>query len=235
MTAMGKDAAGGGSAGLSDIRQRVEALGRANLARTGLASIPGGGADRSPALALVFMNPTRRNLASQAGWAGPRFPFIGTSRIWSLLGDCQLLDKRTAARFAKPAGQWSAADARELEGQLRQASLYITNVVKETAVDSSPPEAAVFRRYQSLLHEEMELVRPRLIIAFGLAAHRSLTNSSIRLADILEQALKTGRAVAAGSCRGRAVIPCHFPIGRGNPRKAAVILRLVAAGKVAPN
>ena len=219
---------------LAAVRRLTDEIGRSNRDRTGLASIHGGGASRSPELALVFMNPTRRNLSSRAGWRGPRFPFIGTPRIWRMLGDCQLLDRRLAEKFAKPAGAWSTDDARQLEQQLVRASLYITNVVKETAVDSLMPKPAVFRQYETLLHDEIELVKPRLIVAFGLAAHKSLTGMSIRLAEIYEQALRVGRVTLVGSCRGRPVIPCYFPVGRGNPQRAATILRMVAEGRTGP-
>ena len=217
------------------IRKRIDELGQPNFERTGLVSIPGGGASRSPKLALVFMNPTRRNLSSRPGWTGPRFPFIGTGRIWRLLGDCSLLDGTLAEGFAKPAGRWSAKDARALERQLVHASLYITNVIKETAVDSSVPKPEVFRHYEDLLHDEMEAVRPCLIIAFGLAAHRSLTGESIRLADIFEQVLRTGRVPVCGSCRGLPVVPCYFPVGRGNPQRAKTILCMVAEDKISPS
>ena len=217
---------------LATLRQRADEIGRQNCHRTGLNSIYGGGKSHSPRLALVFINPTRRNISSLPSWIGPRFPFIGTSRIWRLLGDCHLLKEHVAEKFSKPAETWSAEDARELERQLVRASLYITNVVKETAPDSLMPGPAVFRQYETLLHDEMSFVKPRLIVAFGLAAHKSLTGISIRLAEIYARALETGNVASLGFCRERPVIPCYFPVGRGNPRRAATILSMVAENKI---
>ena len=230
---MGKAAALRKPAGLTAIRKRADAIGRQNRRKTGLNSIYGGGKSHSPRLALVFINPTRRNISSLPGWIGPRFPFIGTSRVWRLLGDCRLLNERVAEKFSKPAKAWSAEDACELEGQLIRASLYITNVVKETATDSLMPGSAVFRQYETLLHDEMAFVKPQLIVAFGLAAHKSLTGISIRLAEVYAQALETGNVAPLGYCRERPVIPCYFPVGRGDPRRAATILRMIAEGKIA--
>ena len=220
------------SFGLATLKRRADEIGRQNRNWTGLTSIYGGGQSRLPKLALVFINPTQRNISSRPGWTGPRFPFIGTPRIWRLLGDCHLLDKRVAEQFSKPPTAWSIEDARELERQLTRSSLYITNVVKETAPGSLMPPPAVFRQYETLLHDEMAFVKPRLIIAFGLAAHNSLTGISIRLGEIYEQALRDGGVTPLGSCRGRPVVPCYFPVGRGNPRRAVALLRMVAEDKV---
>lgn len=220
------------SISLTALRKKTDELGQSNLKRTGLASIHGGGAVHSPEFALVFMNPTQRNLSSRPGWKGPRFPFIGTSRVWRLFGDCRLLDKHLADQFNKPADDWTTADARSLETYLAQARLYVTNVIKETAVDSRPPKPAVFQRYQALLHEEMELIKPRLIIAFGLAACKSLTGISIRLEEIYQKALSSERVPIVGDCRSLPVAPCYFPIGRGNPQRAKTILHMITEGKI---
>ena len=217
---------------LAALRRRADEIGRQNRDRTGLVSIYGGGKSRSPKLALVFINPTQRNISSQPDWIGPRFPFIGTPRVWRLLGDCHLLNKRVAKQFSKPAAAWSVEDARELERQLIRASLYITNVVKETASDSLMPAAAVFRQYEALLHDEMALVKPHLITAFGLATHKSLTGISVRLGEIYAQALKDGGVTPLGFCRARPVVPCYFPVGRGNPQRATTLLQMIAEGRV---
>ena len=229
---MGLDSMEEKSLTLAALKRRTDEIGRQNRSRTGLASIYGGGKSNSPELALVFINPTQRNISSQLGWIGPRFPFIGTPRIWRLLGDCHLLNKRIAEKFSKPPETWSVEDARELERELIDASLYITNVVKETATDSLMPPTAVFRQYETLLHDEIAFVKPRLIVAFGLAAHKSLTGVSVKLGEIYAQALKDGDITSLGSCRGQPVVPCYFPVGRGNPRRAATLLQMIAEGKV---
>ena len=229
---MGIDSTEDQSPALMALRRQADEIGRQNRDRTDLASIYGGGQSRSPKLALVFINPTQRNISSQPGWIGPRFPFIGTPRVWRLLGDCHLLNKRVAKQFSKLAAAWSVEDARELERQLVRASLYITNVVKETAPDSLMPPAAVFRQYEALLHDEMALVKPRLIIAFGLTTHKSLTGVSIKLGEIYAQSLKDDSITPLGACRSRPVVPCYFPVGRGNPQRAAMLLQMVAEGKI---
>ena len=183
----------GNSARFSEIQKRTTELGRLNFQATGLCSIGGGGEDRRPKLALVFMNPTRRNVSSQPHWRGLRFPFIGIFRIWSLFSQCQLLDEAVIQNFNKPAATWSPDDALLLEKHLREKKIYITNVVKETSLDSRRPKPAVFKRYQALLHDEMEAVQPQLIIAFGLDAYKALTATSIKLEDVYQKTLAEDR------------------------------------------
>ena len=217
---------------LATFKRQADEIGRQNRHRTGLTSIYGGGQSHSPKLALVFINPTQRNISSHPSWTGPRFPFIGTTRIWRLLGDCHLLDKSIVEQFSKSPAEWSIEDAHELERQLVRASLYITNVVKETATDSLMPPPAVFQQYETLLHDEIAFVKPHLIVAFGLAAHKSLTGVSVKLGEIYEQAISEGNITSSYSCRNLPVVPCYFPVGRGNPRRATKLLQMVAKGKI---
>ena len=213
---------------LAEVRRRGDQLGQANRSQTGLASIYGGGEARQPDWALVFINPTQRNLSSRAGWSGPRFPFVGTRRIWQFLADCGLLDSGLVDKLpASPSG-WSVETAIELETELSRARLYITNVVKETGVDSCLPSQRTVARYQDLLHDEIGLIRPRRIIAFGGLTYRTLTGQAIRLMDAY-QALIPGSAPTIADCQGYPVWPCYFPVGRGNPRRARAMLRCYRA------
>ena len=49
-----------------------------------LDSIYNGGCVENPDICFVFMNPTKRNIASLKSWEGPKSPWIGTKNIWSL-------------------------------------------------------------------------------------------------------------------------------------------------------
>lgn len=210
------------------LRARIDGLGAADLARSGLASIYGGGAADRPDWGLVFINPTGRNISSRPGWSGPRFPFIGTGRIWRFLAEAGLLADRVVDRLPARPADWSPAVASRLEGDLVRAGLYLTNVVKATAPDSRLPSLAEVDRYRRLLDDELDLVRPRLTVAFGVLAYRSLTGRTIRLADAYDRQL-AGSSIVAGSRRGLPVAPCYFPVGRGNPRRAGQMLSRLAA------
>lgn len=212
------------------LRARIDALGAATSARTGLAPIYGGGAADRPDWSLVFINPTGRNISSRPGWGGPRFPFIGTGRIWRFLAGAGLLPGRVADRLPARAQDWSEAVAVGLEAELARAGLYLTNVVKSTAPDSRLPSPAEIDRWRQLLHDELELARPRLTVAFGVLAWRALTDQNIRLAEAYDRQL-AGRPIVAASCRGLPVAPCYFPVGRGNPRRAGRMLFRLASSR----
>ena len=213
---------------MKEIEQRIDQLGASNYARTGLVSIYGGGAYKQPKLALVFMNPTSRNLSSRSLWLGPRFPFVGVYRIWHLLATCDLLSADFVAQLPKSPKAWTVNTAISLQKELISRQLYVTNVIKETAVDSSLPPKAMFAKYETLLHDELAVVKPKLTIALGGFAYRSLTGENIRLANAYEQMLDCSEILRVKTRYRQTVVPCYFPVGRGNPKRATTILKMVA-------
>ena len=58
-----------------------------------LDSIYNGGCVQNPDICFVFMNPTRRNIASNKEWKGLKSPWIGTKNIWDLFYSTGLLDE----------------------------------------------------------------------------------------------------------------------------------------------
>ena len=58
-----------------------------------LDSIYNGGCSNNPDICFVFMNPTKRNIASSKEWKGIKSPWIGTKNIWDLFYNLDLLDK----------------------------------------------------------------------------------------------------------------------------------------------
>ena len=52
-----------------------------------------GGCSNNPDICFVFMNPTKRNIASSKEWKGIKSPWIGTKNIWDLFYNLDLLDK----------------------------------------------------------------------------------------------------------------------------------------------
>ena len=66
-----------------------------------LNSVYGYGDMDSPEVALVFMNPTKRNIATQKGWTGLRAQWLGTKQIWELLAKCELFSSEIADQIKK--------------------------------------------------------------------------------------------------------------------------------------
>ena len=58
-----------------------------------LDSIYNGGCLEHPNICFVFMNPTKRNIASLKTWKGLKSPWIGTKNVWSLFYALDLIDE----------------------------------------------------------------------------------------------------------------------------------------------
>ena len=55
-----------------------------------LNSVYGCGENSNPRVALVFMNPTKRNIATDKSWKGLRAQWLGTKQIWEFLAKCEM-------------------------------------------------------------------------------------------------------------------------------------------------
>ncbi|MBX4211237.1 MAG: hypothetical protein KW806_00330 [Candidatus Yanofskybacteria bacterium] len=173
---------------------------------------------QSPETMLVLINPTYRNLSSHPDYIGPRFPFIGVRQFWNVLGDGGLIAKLQLPLRA----DWKPEHTKLLQTELEKNKLFLTNIVKCCYEHSAYPEKEVIADQLKLLAEEIRIVKPKRIIAFGTLVHKTLTGETIKLRDYLTSTQKSFEIVSGLDVP---VMPVYFPIGRGNPKKAAEILR----------
>ena len=193
-----------------------------------LAPILGGGQTKNPQIMFVFINPTARNISSDLNWKGPRFPFIGTKQIWRIFHRAGFLTPSLISLIEKNS-RWSVEFAKELESFLQAQGLYLTNLVKWTGPDGSLPDRNKIDLFRPLLVREIEIVAPKYVVTFGSLPFKYLTGKTIKLGDYYDQVVRHGlqsEEVQVGSAKTK-VIPCYFPVGRGNPRRATEILKLV--------
>jgi hypothetical protein len=211
---------------LDRLWQEVEAVTR-GTDPGGLPPVMGGGQARSPRLACVFINPTARNASTRDGWDGPRWPWIGTRPVWRVLADAGLLPRDVQREiFRRP--RWDEAFATEVYRAVAEEGLYLTNLVKWTGPNGDLPSLRLVALYEDLLQRELELVKPRGVVAFGGMTFRSLTGRQIKMGDVLVEARRTGRVPATDHRQLRLpVYPCFFPVGRGNPRGAVELLTVL--------
>jgi len=84
-----------------------------------LDSIYNGGCSKNPNLCFVFMNPTRRNIASSKEWNGLKSPWIGTKNVWDLFYCLSLIDDSYYQKIRSMKGsEWSEEFAEELTNML---------------------------------------------------------------------------------------------------------------------
>ena len=220
-----------GCATLDEVWALVDELNRRYFPKNRLLPILGGGESHRPKFMFVFINPTARNISSDPSWEGPRFPFIGTGRVWQVFHRAGLLDDALMEQMGRQ-GMWSPDFAQRVARFLKGKSLYITNLVKWTGRDAALPDTGKIRLFLPFLEREIEIVQPRYIVAFGTIPFKSITKRSITLQDYHADAMKTGKLrpfIARIGSVERKVIPCYFPVGRGNPQKAIELLKLVGS------
>ena len=208
--------------------QQVEEINKKHFPDNTLVPIVGNGKTTKPKFMFVFINPTKKNISADRNWQGPRFPFIGTKQVWRIFHRAGLFDDALMAHIEKKA--WTPAFTDTVLEFLKAQEFYFTNIVKWTGHDATLPDAKKIELFLPLLKEEIKLVQPQYIVTFGLIPFERLTDTKIKLGEYYTTAVAqqklTPYPLAVNGVQTQ-VIPCYFPIGRGDPKKAVVLLQLL--------
>ena len=133
-----------------------------------LNSVYGYGQRNEPKVVLVFMNPTKRNIATNKAWKGLRAQWLGTKQIWSFLTKCGLFgaDINEEIQNKRP-GEWTPEFCERVYSEVAKRDVWITNLAKCSQEDARPLPDSVFVEYKELLKEELLLLNPKKILFFG--------------------------------------------------------------------
>ena len=133
-----------------------------------LDSIYNGGCEESPDICFVFMNPTGRNIASDKSWKGRKSPWLGTKNIWKLFYNVDLISEDTYNEIInKKPKDWDYEFCDYLYDEISRNKVFITNLGKCTQIDARPLSDEVLKKYLNLLFKEIDIIKPKVIIAFG--------------------------------------------------------------------
>lgn len=133
-----------------------------------LDSIYGGGCENNSDICFVFMNPTKRNIASSKKWKGLKVPWIGIKNIWKLFFEIGLLDEDIYKEIRNISGPlWNYEFAEKVYSDVKKHKYFITNLGKCTQDDARALSDSVFYEYLGLLEKEIEIVNPKVIVLFG--------------------------------------------------------------------
>lgn len=133
-----------------------------------LDSIYNGGCEESPDICFVFMNPTGRNIASDKSWKGRKSPWLGTKNIWKLFYNVDLISEDTYNKIInKKPKDWDYEFCDYLYDEISRNKIFITNLGKCTQIDARPLSDEVLKKYLDLLFKEIDIIKPKVIIAFG--------------------------------------------------------------------
>lgn len=176
-----------------------------------LNSVYGYGCSNSPKVALVFMNPTKRNIATDKNWKGIRAQWLGTKQIWDFLVKCNLFDKELNERIkAMKPRDWSVSFCEEVYKVIENNGVWMTNLAKCSQDDARELSDDIFLQYKGLLLEELAKINPEKIFLFGNQVSSIVLNEKINVSQVrLKKYVLTikGRAYECYSL--------YYPVGNG--------------------
>jgi uracil-DNA glycosylase len=211
---------------LAELWKRVDNCEDCSASSNKLNHILGGGKESKPKVMFVFINPTHRNITSSPKYKGPRYPFAGTKEVWKVFFNAGLFPHDLMEQVNL--NKWDQELIDSVLIFLRKSGFYFTNVSKCCNYNADLPNSQKIKKGEKLLFEEIEIVRPELIVTFGLIPTKVLTGMNLKLCDCLGE-IRRGKDITRKSIsimgKNYPVIPCYFPVGRGNPSKAVEILR----------
>ena len=214
---------------LEDLWLEVHNINKKHFPENNLLPILGNGQLNKPKVMFVFINPTIRNQSSRREWQGPRFPFIGTKQVWRVFHRAGLFDDELMYRI-KNKKDWSLAFTQKVLDFLKDKSFYLTNIVKWTGQDATLPNTEKINLFLPVLEKEIELVQPEYVVTFGLIPFENLAKEKIKLNEYYSEVMEKKKLKyykKRFNSFTTKVIPCYFPVGRGNPQRAVELLNLL--------
>lgn len=176
-----------------------------------LDSIYNGGCEINPDICFVFMNPTKRNIASSKSWKGLKAPWIGTKNIWDLFFRLNLIDESTYEKIRLRKGnEWTYEFAEEVYDDVKKHNYFITNLGKCTQVDARVLPDSVFLEYLNLLEKEIEIINPKVVILFGNQVSSIVLGNKISVSQVR----KKGFEKEIGN-KFYKFYPVYYPVGNG--------------------
>jgi len=214
---------------LEDLWTYTKQLHQKHFPESSLEPIMAGGKVSNPKYMFVFINPTYRNISSSSDWSGKRRPWTGTKYIWRIFKDAGHFGEDLLNEINSK-NNWDVAFADKVYDHLSDRGFYFTNIVKWTGENADLPDSAKIKVFLPILLKEIEIVSPETIVTFGLLPFSALTGEKIKLGEYFDDAVEKNSlkyyTLNVGG-RDHNVIPCYFPVGRGNPKRATKILSML--------
>lgn len=188
-----------------------------------LSSIYWAGCITNPKVCFIFMNPTGRNISAkkERGWL--RAPRLGFKQVWQMFFELGLISQELYLKTQATALSWSPAFVEELFSYLAEQWVYITNLAKCTQADAAALKDAVFKAYLPLMHEEINIIKPKKIITFGnqvtsVLIWKNISVSQYENRDHFEE-LTIGNETYK-------IYPCWYPVGIGYRNMGKAVARI---------
>lgn len=195
---------------ISDLKKKYDKL-QLEYGAPELDSIYNGGCENNPDICFIFMNPTGRNIASVKTWKGRKSPWLGTKNIWKLFNSVGLLNDNIYNEILnKKPKEWDYTFCDKVYEEIENNKLFITNLGKCTQIDARPLPDSVLSKYLDLLLEEIDIIKPKIIITFGNQVSSIILNKKISVSENRKKyhELKYKKNIYK-------VYPVYYPVGNG--------------------
>ncbi len=153
-----------------------------------LNSIYFGGCVNNPDICFVFMNPTKKSIASKKEWKGYRSPWIGIKNIWDLFNDLCLINTSIYKEIKlKKGNEWTVDFAKQVYDNIKDNKVFITNLAKCTQIDARELSNSVYEKYLDLFLKEIDIVNPKIIVLFGNQVSSVVLNKKVSVSQCRKQ------------------------------------------------
>ena len=195
---------------IEDLKQEYDKM-QVQYGALELDSIYNGGCEENPDICFVFMNPTGKNIASDKSWKGRKSPWLGTKNIWKLFYKTHLLSEEVFNKIQeKKPKDWNYEFCDYVYEEVTNHKIFITNLGKCTQVDARPLEDEVLKKYLNLLFQEIDIIKPKVIITFGNQVSSIILNQKI---SVSENRKKCHQIKIKGNTYK--IYPVYYPVGNG--------------------
>ena len=192
---------------LEEIKEKYDKLQNKYGAKN-LHSIYFGGKLKNPDYALVFMNPTAGNIATQKEWRGPRYPWLGTKNVWKFLRQLDFISEKTLKEILnKKAKDWDIDFSEKVYKELENNNIFITNLAKCAQVDARPLKDEVYKKYLKLFFEELKIINPKTVILFGNQVSSIVLGEKIKVSEVRKKKFL---------CHNHNMYSVFYPVGNGS-------------------
>lgn len=171
----------------------------------------GAGCIKNPKVMFLFMNPTAKNLTTSKSWTGMRAPWIGLKNTWRFMWKLGFIDQAMLNKVEDlTEADWTPEFTHDLYSHIAMNKAYLTNLARCTQADARHVSDRVFKESRNITLEEITLINPEVIIAFGNQVSSNLLQIPIKVSATRKKKFKLQIKNIAYP-----VFPTYYPVGMG--------------------
>lgn len=137
------------------------------------------GCINNPKICFIFMNPTWKNISSSRNWKWLKAPWLWTKNTWKLFYKLWIISEDLQNQILnKKNEEWDYDFSKKVYKSIEKDNYYISNLSKATQDDAKPLNNLEFKEYIPLMLEEIDIIKPQIIITFWNQVSSLLLNDN---------------------------------------------------------